>query len=98
MPLTSLDLHNCVQVRDLAPLKGMKLTNLYIFGCAQVRDLTPLQGHPLVELYFNPKNITQGMDVLRSMKSLRAIVVGNGPTDRYATEQFWKKYDAGEFK
>lgn len=98
LPLTYLDLQGSGQIRDLSPLKGMKLSHLSILNCAQVHDLTPLQGMPLAEVLLTPKNITQGMDVLRSMKSVRQIAIGGWPNDRFSPEQFWKKYDAGEFK
>jgi hypothetical protein len=41
MPLTSLSLDGCGQVRDLTPLAGMPLTSL---------NLTPLAGMPLTSL------------------------------------------------
>ena len=97
MPLTLLDLQACSQVRDLAPLKGMKLDYLDLLGSG-VRDLTPLQEVSLVELRLTPKQITKGIDALRSLKGLKTIWVGVNPTDRLTAEQFWKKYDAGEFK
>ncbi len=98
MPLTTLEMQNCNQVRDLSPLKGMKLTSLNLSNCEQIHDVTPLQGMPLAYLQVTPRHIKQGMDVLRSMKTMRIISVGNGITDRFTPEQFWKKYDAGEFK
>jgi len=52
----------------------------------------------LAELYLTPWNITQGIDVLRAMKSLKAINVGVTVNERFSAEQFWKKYDGGEFK
>ncbi len=95
MPLTSL---NCRQtpVSDLSPLAGMPLTGL---DCcpSQVTDLSPLAGMKLVEFRFVPKNITKGIDTVRQMQSLKDIWVGWGEHDHYSPEDFWKKYDAGEF-
>jgi hypothetical protein len=45
----------------------------------------------LTEIALVPKNITKGMDALRSMKSLVRI---NG----LPPAEFWKNYDAGEYK
>jgi internalin A len=61
-----------------------------------MRDLTPLQDMSLTEVFFSPKNVTKGLDVLRQMKSLKTI--GESPVRNWPADQFWKKYDAGEFK
>jgi hypothetical protein len=44
---------------------------------------------------FTPKNITTGLNALRDMKSLNSI--GTSYTDKLPPDEFWKKYDAGEF-
>ena len=91
MSLTWLNLFYCVQVRDLSPLKGMPLNRLNLGGCGQVRDLSLLKGMPLAEIAELPPRADRGTMVLREIKTLKKI---NGIP---ATE-FWKKYDAGEFK
>ena len=93
MALTSLACYNS-QVSSLSPLRGMELTFLS-FNATQVSDLTPLQGMNLTEVRLTPKNITKGLDVIRQMKSLVAICVGNDA--KLPADAFWKKYDAGEF-
>ncbi len=98
MPLTTLNLLGCNQVRDLAPLKGLPLTRLYLYACDQVRDLSPLRGMSLTEVYLTPKNILQGMDALKQMKSLKIIAISEAPQGKFSPEEFWKKYDAGAFK
>jgi hypothetical protein len=50
----------------------------------------------LAELHFTPKAFTRGIDVLRSLKTLKSI--GLDDNKRYTTAEFWKRYDAGEFK
>jgi hypothetical protein len=98
MPLTRLNLVNCFQVRDLSPLKGLPLTSLSLTGCRQLSDISPLEGMSLALVHFTPKHITKGIDVLRRMKSLKSI--GTGPHLGILVlpaEEFWKKYDAGEF-
>jgi hypothetical protein len=97
IPLTSLILKNCGEVRDLTPLKGMRLTTLRLEGCG-IRDLTPLQGMPLTEVTLTPKHITKGMDILRELKSLKTIGTGGDAKDKFPAEEFWKRYDKGEFK
>ncbi|MCY3019351.1 MAG: protein kinase [Planctomycetota bacterium] len=94
MPLAWLDLSNNGQISDLTPLRGMPLTELYL-GNTGVTDLTPLDGMELGRLQFQPKNIRQGIEVIRNIKSLGQIdTVGKV----WPPAEFWKKYDAGEFK
>ncbi|MBL8794600.1 MAG: protein kinase [Planctomycetia bacterium] len=111
LPLTTLNLALCGQVQDLSPLKGVPLTTLGLRGCELVQDLTPLQGMPLTSLDLTycrgvqdltplkdlpltslntPKNHMKGLEFIRQMKSLKTL---NG----LKSEEFWKKYEAGEF-
>lgn len=92
MPLTSLELERCKGITDLSPLQNMRLTRLDLSYCTGITDLTPLQYIPLTSLIIHrPGRITKGMDVLRSMKSLAEI-------NMTPSIEFWKSYDAGEFK
>src|SRR5262249_7482768 len=97
MKLTTLNLNSCSGVQSLIPLKGMPLTSLAINGCP-VRDLFPLQGMALIEVSVVPKGITEGMSVLRRMTSLKTIIVSVEKREKYTPEEFWKRFDAGEFK
>ena len=47
-------------------------------------------------LVITPRNITRGMVVLRTMKSLKLIDTDWPPNATPA--EFWKRYDTGEFK
>ena len=69
------------QVGDagLANFKGMPLMALNIDDTA-ITDLTPLQGMPLEDIRLTPKNITQGLDILRDMKSLKTIGIELEPS------------------
>ncbi len=98
--LTRLVLVGCDQVTDLTPLRSLPLTHLDIAGCRGIKDLTPLAGLNLQTIRLDPKIIRTGMEVLRPMRSLRTIRVyeGDGKEREMTPEQFWKKYDAGEFK
>jgi len=97
LKLTTLMLDNCRSVRDLTPLKGMPLVSITLWGCDQVRDLTPLQGMSLTEITLTPKNIPKSIDVLRPMRSLKIIGIGYDRRDMLTAQEFWEKYDAGEF-
>lgn len=50
---------------------------------------------PLTLLAFTPANIKTGIDVVRQMKSLNRV--GLKAQSLLSAEEFWTKYDAGEF-
>jgi hypothetical protein len=79
----------------LTHLKGMPLTVLLI-AHTRITDLTPLQGMLLEDIRLTPKNITKGLDILRDMKSLKTI--GIGEYQAWPAAEFWERYDKGEFK
>jgi serine/threonine protein kinase/Leucine-rich repeat (LRR) protein len=93
MPLNSLDCYG-TNVSDLSPLVGSPLATLSC-GVTAVTDVTPVAGMNLKAVYFSPKRVTRGIEVLRPMKSLVYMSVRAG--DRISVEEFWKRYDAGEF-
>jgi hypothetical protein len=61
-----------------------------------VTDLKHLQGMELEEIRVTPKSITQGLDILRSMKSLKHI--GIDYNQFWPAAEFWDRYEKGEFK
>ncbi|MBY0528169.1 MAG: protein kinase [Gemmataceae bacterium] len=67
IPLSTLQIASCDQVRDLAPLRGMPLQRLVINGTA-VQDLGPLQDAPLVELHAHGCPGVTDLSPLRGMK------------------------------
>ena len=93
MPLQYLQIVN-TKVLDLAPVEGMPLGRLDIYGTS-VTDLSPLKGMQLKDIRLTPKNITQGLDILRDMKSLKTIGTGD---QSWPAAEFWERYDKGEFK
>jgi serine/threonine protein kinase len=97
MPLTFLHLGACWKMQDLTPLKGMRLKTLFLFNTA-ISDLTPLDGMELEDIRLTPKAITKGMEILRPMKNLKTIGIGERPDEALSAAEFWKRYDAGEFK
>jgi hypothetical protein len=82
-------------VRDLEPLKGMPLKSLYV-DAPGITDLKPLQAMQLEEIRLTPKNITQGLDILRDMKSLKTI--GLSHYKYWPAAEFWDRFAKGEFK
>jgi len=95
MPLTKLDCSG-TQVSDLSPVKGMPLTQL---ACERtpVSDLSPVEGMKLREFTFMPKGITRGIEIIRGMKSIKQIGIEGDKQKWMSPDEFWKKYDAGEF-
>lgn len=95
MPLTEIVFNN-TKVSDLTPLRDMPLTSIEM-NDTPVNDLTPLKDMKLTLFVFTPKNITKGLEVIRNMTSIQQIATG-GYQKRMPPAEFWKKYDAGEFK
>ena len=91
LPLSHLNLHGCSKISDLTPLKGMRLSELYFDECPRITDLTPLEGMSLTQIALPIPVPGKGIEAVRRMKTLTKI--NDLPPD-----EFWKKYDAGEFK
>lgn len=94
MPLKDLDLYRSSSVKSIEPLQGMPLEVLSLSGCP-VKDVTPLANMPLRELTIDERNIERGMEVLRELKTLKKI---NCSAGALSPAEFWRRYDAGEFK
>ena len=99
MKLTDLRIDNCPKITDISVVKGMPLKFLSIFGSPGIKDFSPLEGLPLETLYFAPALLTEEeLRIVREMKSLKKI--GTSWADyskKQNPEEFWKRYDAGEF-
>ena len=93
MPLSAIECHN-TPVSDLSPLKEMPLVFVNC-GNTKVSDLSPLDGMRLERVLLTPRDITEGMDAIRRMKSLK--IIGLDQDQQFSSNDFWKKYDAGEF-
>jgi Leucine-rich repeat (LRR) protein/tetratricopeptide (TPR) repeat protein len=93
MPLTKLQCAD-TSFSDLRRLKGMQLTLLHIQR-TKVADLSPLGRMELETICFTPKSITKGIEIVRGMTSVQQI--GIRVDDLMPPEEFWKKYDDGEF-
>jgi hypothetical protein len=61
-----------------------------------ITDLNPLQDMPLEDIRLTPKKITQGLAILRAMKSLKTI--GIDWSQAWTAAEFWQRYDKGEFR
>ncbi|MHB1424827.1 MAG: protein kinase domain-containing protein [Gemmataceae bacterium] len=79
----SLNLADCPQVLDLAPLKGMPLRQL-IMHRSQIRDLSPLQGMPLnwLDLY-DCRHVTD-LAPLKGMKLTYLRLQGSGEVSDFS--------------
>jgi hypothetical protein len=62
----------------------------------QVSDLSPLNGLELEMIRLTPRNVTQGLEILRNMRSLKTIGIGHNQS--WPAAEFWDRYDKGEFK
>jgi tetratricopeptide (TPR) repeat protein len=95
--LTRLEMPGCPQLTSLEFLRDMKqLGHLNIRECNQLRDLGPLKGLKLKTIAVTPRLIDpNNMDVLRGMNLDKIWVTANVG---FAGPEFWKKYEAGEFK
>lgn len=99
MPLRFLDVNIQGQIQDLSPLQGMPLKELHIHNCRKIEDLSPLSELELQSITIGLKQVPK-MEPLRKMKSLSTIIVNTQSSIlvSYAAEEFWRRYDAGEFK
>ena len=52
----------------------------------------------LEDIRLTPKNITQGLDILRDMESLKTIGISYAGLPVWPAAEFWARYDKGEFK
>ena len=97
MPLQSLVM-DYLPISDLTVIKKIPLTQLQMC-LTDVSDLSPLEGMNLNAIGFTPRNITQGIDVIRQMKSLTSVILfkNEGGLIQLTPEEFWKRYDSGEF-
>jgi Leucine-rich repeat (LRR) protein len=94
-PLVSLTLHR-TKVADLTPLANMvSLKRLHI-GETAVSDLTPLKDLALERLIFNPKNIKNGLEIIRNMPTLTEF--GITLEALMPPTEFWAMVDQGKVK
>lgn len=76
IPLTSLILNQCVQLRDLTPLESMPLTSLVIAGCESLRDLRPLENLRLEELNLSVCANVRDLAPLSKLKLKKLVLHG----------------------
>jgi internalin A len=92
--LISLDIEGS-RVASLEPLRGMVTLERLNLARANVSDLTPLEGLSLQRLIFTPGRIERGIEVVRSMPSIRNIGIDFDSASTTTPEIFWPRYDAG---
>lgn len=75
-----------------------KLKYLAMFN-TNVTDLTALRGLQLEQLFFDPRSFpAEQLQMIREMKSLRTIETSWHFTQPQSAEEFWRRYDAGEYR
>jgi len=62
-----------------------------------VTNLTAIKDMPLVTLVFTPRNVKDGLKIVKGMRSLRRIGI-QGNRDPLPAAEFWKKFNKGELK
>jgi hypothetical protein len=72
----------------------MPLKSLYVYA-PNIADLKPLHAMKLEDIRLTPRNITQGLEMLRDMKSLKTI--GLTHYDAWPAAEFWDRLGKGEF-
>jgi Leucine-rich repeat (LRR) protein len=81
----------------LAHLKALKNLKRPELQATKVTDLRALADMQLLEIHLTPGNITtRGLELLRSMKTLKTI--GTEWNRVWPAAEFWARYKKGEFK
>lgn len=97
-PLVSLTLHRTA-INDISIARWWPTLQRLHIGETPITDLRPLEGLRLTRLIVTPQNIEQGWDVIRKMSTLNELDIElREPPPRWTPEEFWKRFDAGEFK
>lgn len=98
LSLVSLDIQGA-PVADLSPLAEMTSLQRLNIAKTDVTDLSPLAGLQLTRLILSPERITQGLEVIRKMPSLRELDTSfEGGAAALTPSEFWERYDRGDFK
>jgi hypothetical protein len=95
-PLVSLTLHK-TPVRDIAVVRSLPTLQRLHIGETEITDLRPLAGLRLTRLIFTPGRITEGLDVARRMDTLAELDVELRERP-WSSDEFWRRYDAGELR
>jgi Leucine-rich repeat (LRR) protein len=98
-PIVSLTLHR-TKVSDLSFIRNLPVIQRLHIAETPVTDLTPLKGVPLTRLVFTPAKIEKGLEVARQLFGLREIGTrfDDQSRDLMPPDQFWSRFDNGEFR
>lgn len=96
-PLVSVTLHR-TPVSDLSIARSWPTLQRLHIGETPITDLRPLDGLRLTRLIVTPKNIHHGWDVIRNMSTLTELDIEFREPQRWSPDEFWKRFDAGEFQ
>jgi len=82
------------KIKNFQPISKIKtLKHLMLFSVGPIKNLDFLKGLQLETI--NLTTASMNLDALRNMSSLKSLTIYN---KKFTTEEFWKKYDAGEIK
>ncbi len=100
LPLKNINMSHCQKIVSIAPLKGLSLHYLNIADTG-IQDLSVLEGMPLRGFTFSPEKITNGLEIIKNMTTLKSIGT-DGIDEKGAVvmhcctpEMFWRQYDKG---
>ncbi len=98
-PIVSLTLHR-TKVSDLSFIRNLPVIQRLHIAETPVTDLTPLKGVPLTRLVFTPGKIEKGLQVARQLFGIREIGTrfDDQTRDLMPPDQFWSRFDNGEFR
>lgn len=96
-PLVSLTLHG-TPVNEISLARRWPTLQRLHIGETEITDLRPLEGLRLTRLIVTPQKITQGWDVIRNMSTLQELDIELREPQRWTPDEFWRRFDAGEFK
>lgn len=96
-PLVSLTLHR-TPVKEISMVRRWPSLQRLHIGETEVTDLRPLEGLRLTRLIVTPQKITDGWDGVRKMSTLNELDIELREPQRWSPDEFWKRFDAGEFK
>ncbi len=95
--LVSLDVQGTpvANLEVVSQLRSLKRLNI---AGTPITDLRPLEGMAIERLIFTPSRITEGLDIVRAIPTLRELDIEyEGIISARTPATFWAAYDAGEF-
>lgn len=96
-PIVSLTLEG-TPISEISLVRRWPTLQRLHIGETKVTDLRPLAGLRLTRLIVTPQKITEGWDFIRNMSTLQELDIELREPQRWTPDEFWRRFDAGEFK